>query len=137
MSKKDLPPVPPAGRSNKGRGEADPGDKFHLSNNAGEARQRNLDQQGRQGNIKVNTTHQGYQQDRRHMPSSQKTPEADRSHGGPGSSQQDATKPATSRGAGPLPGQPTNSRHSRVSGGGGERDSHHTHNLPEKGKGKR
>ena len=64
MSKKDLPPVPPAGRSNKGRGEADPGADSDLSNNAGEARQRNLDQQGRQGNVKVNTTNQGYQQDR-------------------------------------------------------------------------
>jgi len=60
MSKKDLPPVPPAGRSNKGRGEADPGADSDLSDNAGEARQRNIDQQG---NLKVNTTNQGYQQD--------------------------------------------------------------------------
>ena len=64
MSKKDLPPVPPAGRSNKGTGEAEPGADSDLSNNAGESRQRNIDQQGRQGNIKVNTTNQGYQQDR-------------------------------------------------------------------------
>jgi hypothetical protein len=35
-----------------------------------------------------------------------------------------------------MPGEPTNMRHSRVSGGGGERDSHHAHNPPEKGKGK-
>jgi hypothetical protein len=70
------------------------------------------------------------------MSSSQKTPRADRSHGGPGSSQQDATKPAAPHETGSLPGQPTNSRHSRVSGGGGERDNHHTHNPPEKGKGK-
>ena len=70
------------------------------------------------------------------MSTSQKTPKADRSHGGPGSSQQDATKPTESHGTGPLPGQPTNSRHSQVSGGGGERDNHHTHNPPEKGKGK-
>jgi hypothetical protein len=71
------------------------------------------------------------------MSSSQKTPKADRSHGGPGSSQQNATKPAPPRGTEPLPGQPTNSRHSQISGGGGERDNHHTHNPPEKGKGKR
>jgi hypothetical protein len=64
MSKKDLPPVPPAGRSNKGTGEAGPGADSDLSNNASEERQRNIDQQGRQGNIKVNTTNQGYQQDR-------------------------------------------------------------------------
>ena len=70
------------------------------------------------------------------MSTSQKTPAADRSHGGPGSSRQDATKPPASNRSGPAPGQPTNSRHSRVSGGGGERDSHHTHNPPEKGKGK-
>ena len=70
------------------------------------------------------------------MSSSQKTPKADRSHGGPGSSQQDATKPAAPHETRPLPGQPTNSRQSRVSGGGGERDNHHTHNPPEKGKGK-
>jgi len=70
------------------------------------------------------------------MSTSDKTPAADRSHGGPGSSQQDATKPALQRRTGPAPGEPTNTRHSRVSGGGGERDSHHTHNPSEKGKGK-
>lgn len=70
------------------------------------------------------------------MSTSKKTPAADRSHGGPGSSQQDATKPSTPARTGPAPGMPTNSRRSAVSGGGGERDSHHTHNPPEKGKGK-
>jgi hypothetical protein len=70
------------------------------------------------------------------MSTSQKTPAADRSHGGPGSSQQDATKPAAPRRTWPAPGEPTNSRHSRVSGGGGERDSHHTHNPTGKGKGR-
>ena len=58
-------------------------------------------------------------------------PGTDRSHGGPGSSQQDATephKPEPSRDAGaPEPGEPTNPDRSRVSGGGGERDRHHTH----------
>ena len=68
------------------------------------------------------------------MSTSDKTPAADRSHGGPGSSQQDATKPAARPRTGPMPGEPTNMRHSRVSGGGGERDSHHAHNPPEKGK---
>jgi hypothetical protein len=65
MSKNDLPPVPPAGRSNKGPkapdGEAAPSD---LATSAADSRHRNIDQQGRQGNIKVNTTNQGYQQDR-------------------------------------------------------------------------
>jgi hypothetical protein len=64
MSKKDLPSVPPAGRSNKGGDESGPGADSDLSNNSGESRQRNINQQGRQGNIKVNTTNQGYQQDR-------------------------------------------------------------------------
>lgn len=70
------------------------------------------------------------------MSTSSKTPAADRSHGGPGSSQQDATKPPQPKEPAVHPGEPTNTRHSRVSGGGGERDSHHTHNPPEKGKGK-
>ncbi len=69
------------------------------------------------------------------MPST-KTPSADRSHGGPGSSRQDATKPMPRPHTGPVPGEPTNPRHSQVSGGGGERDSHHTHDPAEKGKGK-
>ena len=65
MSKNDLPPVPPAGRSTKGPG-ADGGTDHpsDLAGDAAEPRSRNLDKQGRQGNIKVNTTNQGYQQDR-------------------------------------------------------------------------
>ena len=60
---------------------------------------------------------------------SHKTPAADRSHGGPGSSQQDRTKPRSDeRKSAVAPGQPTNGPRSRISGGGGERDSHHTHN---------
>jgi hypothetical protein len=62
------------------------------------------------------------------MSSSKKTPAADRSHGGPGSSQQDATQPEQRRHARePAPGTPTNSRRSRISGGGGERDIHPMH----------
>jgi len=70
------------------------------------------------------------------MSTSKKTPAADRSHGGPGSSQQDASDSTPARDRGPAPGMPTNSRRSGVSGGGGERDIHHTHSPTEKGKGK-
>ena len=65
MSKKDLPPVPPAGRTDKGPGPA--ADMEHgsdLQSDAAESRHRNIDKQGRQGNIAVNTRNQGYQQDR-------------------------------------------------------------------------
>jgi hypothetical protein len=59
--------------------------------------------------------------------------------GGPGSSHQDREHPGKNQqptgkkgggaraGQGPGPGAPTNPSDSRVSGGGGERDSHHTH----------
>ena len=70
------------------------------------------------------------------MSTSRKTAAADRSHGRSGSSQQDATKPAGERSGSPAPGTPTNSARSRVSGGGGERDIHHTHSPLLKGKGK-
>jgi len=65
-SKAHLPPVPPASRSPKGPGaQTQEGD---LSAQAAEANKsaqdRNLAEQGRQGNIKQNTTHQGHQQDR-------------------------------------------------------------------------
>ena len=63
----------------------------------------------------------------------------DRSKGGPGSSHQDATQeerdaagqrhPAPGA---PPPGAPTNPDRSRVSGGGGERDRHHTHDPSRK-----
>ncbi|MGX5735762.1 hypothetical protein [Bosea thiooxidans] len=61
MSK--LPPIPPANRSDKGPGEPDhaPRDKPRQ---AGERRPEHPDQQGQQGNTRINTTHQGYQQDR-------------------------------------------------------------------------
>jgi hypothetical protein len=51
----------------------------------------------------------------------------DRRKGGPGSSHQDAHEPNPPDRKGPAPGQPTSSDRSRVSGGGGERDKHHTH----------
>jgi hypothetical protein len=57
MSK--MPPVPPEQRSNKGPG-SDP--KFEVDENI--PGRENFDTQGRQGNIKQNTTNQGYQQDR-------------------------------------------------------------------------
>lgn len=64
---KQQPPVPPDNRSPKGPQDTpgqdtsgkDPAPDLKDAN-----RQRNPEQQGRQGNIKQNTTHQGYQQDR-------------------------------------------------------------------------
>jgi hypothetical protein len=58
--------------------------------------------------------------------SSKKTPAADRSRGGPGSSDQRPDKPKR-RPKVPARGEPTNPPRSRISGGGGERDIHHTH----------
>ena len=58
-----LPPVPPANRSDKGPGEPAGGD-VQTDANTPDPRQRNLAGQGRQGNIKQNTTNQGLQQDR-------------------------------------------------------------------------
>ncbi|WP_028034649.1 hypothetical protein [Chelativorans sp. J32] len=61
MSSK-MPPVPPANRSNKGTGDAkkaQPDDSKHGTHGAPDP-----DRQAQQGNSKVNTTHQGYQQDR-------------------------------------------------------------------------
>ncbi len=66
MSKAHLPPVPPANRSSHGPGPDSP--EGDLSAEVAEAnkasKNRNLGEQGRQGNIKQNTTHQGFQQDR-------------------------------------------------------------------------
>jgi hypothetical protein len=65
-----------------------------------------------------------------------KNPDTDRSHGGPGSSHENAdkrTSPAHRSDSGghsnnkPAPGAPTNPDRSQLSGGGGERDKHHTH----------
>ncbi|HVJ55921.1 MAG TPA: hypothetical protein VM689_25895 [Aliidongia sp.] len=55
-----------------------------------------------------------------------KQADTDRSRGGPGSSHQRPDKPAE-RDEAPKPGLATSGRRSRISGGGGERDSHHTH----------
>lgn len=49
-----MPPVPPDNQSRKGTGEAP----------HGRQRVENPNEQGQQGNIKQNTTNQGYQQDR-------------------------------------------------------------------------
>jgi hypothetical protein len=67
MSKAHLPPVPPANRSPKGGG-ARPGTTADIPAEQGRDtarnRDRNLAQQGRQGNIAQNTNNQGRQQDR-------------------------------------------------------------------------
>ena len=67
MSKAHLPPVPPANRAPMGSaGRSSPkGDlEARVAEDNKEAKNRNLGEQGRQGNIKQNTTNQGYQQDR-------------------------------------------------------------------------
>jgi hypothetical protein len=57
------PPVPPANRTPKGPG-ADPAVSTDTAPDRMADRHRHLGEQGRQGNIKQNTTNQGYQQDR-------------------------------------------------------------------------
>jgi hypothetical protein len=66
------------------------------------------------------------------MTTSSKTEAADRHHGGPGSSHQRSDRPDPTAGRGPKDGQPTNGPDSRVSGGGGEQDTHHSHNAAKK-----
>ncbi len=56
-----APPVPAENRSPKGTGESAAAD---ISQASGQGVPNNLDEQDRQGNIKQNTTNQGYQQDR-------------------------------------------------------------------------
>ncbi len=67
MSKAHLPPVPPANRAPVG-GSANAKTTGDMSDQVGRdnklSRERHLGEQGRQGNIKQNTTNQGYQQDR-------------------------------------------------------------------------
>jgi hypothetical protein len=58
-----MPPVPPASKSPKGTGSDPKHDPGHSTPRTEQAK-RNLAEQGRQGNIKQNTTNQGYQQDR-------------------------------------------------------------------------
>jgi hypothetical protein len=63
-------------------------------------------------------------------------PQTDRHGGGPGSSHQGGSHGHTVRDrhdTGPNPDDPTNTGKSRLSGGGGERDSHHTHDPEKKG----
>jgi hypothetical protein len=64
-----------------------------------------------------------------------RNPNADR-YGGPGAAHEDRRHPEKLRNEahteGPRPGQPTNSRSSKVSGGGGERDRHHSHDPDDK-----
>jgi hypothetical protein len=61
-----MPPVPPENRSPKGAvAELQPdADSSAPDREKRERDKRNLAEQGRQGNIKQNTTNQGYQQDR-------------------------------------------------------------------------
>ena len=67
MSKSHLPPVPPAacspigGSANSGTGNDMP-EQVAAENEA--STNRNLGEQGLQGNVKQDTTHQGYQHDR-------------------------------------------------------------------------
>lgn len=65
------------------------------------------------------------------MSTSQKTPASIR-QGGPGSSHENAKAPLEIK---KPPADSDNREHSRVSGGGGERDSHHTHDAERKGGG--
>ena len=58
-----MPPVPPANRSKKGTGDA-PETPADTAPHQQQSDTPNLEQKGRHGNIKQNTTHQGYQQDR-------------------------------------------------------------------------
>jgi hypothetical protein len=57
-----------------------------------------------------------------------KNPNTER-FGGPGSSRQDREHPEKFKKHtdSPKPGRPTSGRSSKVSGGGGERDKHHSH----------
>lgn len=65
MSKAKLPPVPPAGRSPQGSATPGTGKLPEAEAEANiESRNRETEQQGRQGNTWQNTHHQGYQQDR-------------------------------------------------------------------------
>ncbi|WP_264050800.1 hypothetical protein [Methylobacterium flocculans] len=55
------PPVPPANQSDKGPGSAP---ETPVATGAKGSQTQNPDKVGQAGNSKVNTTHQGYQQDR-------------------------------------------------------------------------
>ncbi|MCF6370283.1 hypothetical protein [Rhizobium halophilum] len=57
-----LPPIPEENRSHKGPGE--PASASASEGRTTDPSQKNFDKQGQQGNSKINTTNQGYQQDR-------------------------------------------------------------------------
>jgi hypothetical protein len=57
-----MPPVPPDNQSRKGTGDTKQMSPDQTPR--GQQRVENPDKQGDQGNIKQNTTNQGYQQDR-------------------------------------------------------------------------
>lgn len=59
---------------------------------------------------------------------SKRPPETDR-WGGPGASHEDRTEAMPEKVDPRAPGESTNTAHSRVSGGGGERDIHHGHSA--------
>lgn len=61
---KHIPPVPPAGRSDKGPGGSPEVDEDTLKHGGDEKRVSNPDEKGRTANTKQNTTHQSYSQDR-------------------------------------------------------------------------
>lgn len=61
---KHQPPSPPGNVSPKGPGGSDRLEPRKTGSTRARDQQRNLAQQGRQGNTRQNTTHQGYQQDR-------------------------------------------------------------------------
>jgi len=56
------PPVPPDNQSHKGTGDPKSGNAHEARKGRGHVEA--PDEQGQQGNIAQNTTHQGYQQDR-------------------------------------------------------------------------
>jgi len=66
MSKAHQPPTPPANRApgsatgTRGKGQLE----AEVAKENAESKTRNLEEQGRQGNINQNTHNQGYQQDR-------------------------------------------------------------------------
>ncbi|MFZ5782718.1 MAG: hypothetical protein ACOY4R_21155 [Pseudomonadota bacterium] len=53
--------------------------------------------------------------------------------GGPGAAHENRQQPEKSRGASVRPEETKRTSHSKVSGGGGEADSHHTHDPRLKG----
>ena len=52
--------------------------------------------------------------------------------GGPGASHENRRHPERSQPRGPAPEETKSTRHSGVSGGGGEQDRHHTHDPRKK-----